>query len=472
MSVDESKRHKRQIRKIRIAGFNRCLLKNAVPILILLCLSVPQSVCYIANIGPWSIPDHDMHVSSTYALATGQIFPEMTVSTDKFGNDIHRPIISGDSRYLRNDGAHNDLVSNIIKTPFEDSSISQQKLVSESATNIITDTPRATQYTPFAYIPQAIGLKVGLSFGLSPYASMQIARLSNYFICLALFVASVVLLPRAKMIMVVIASIPAVCFVSSSLMLDGFMIALASIITSFALQAADSGRTMTRGTFIAVLISAVLLCYIKVIYLVPLLLVFVLPNRVLSLKRKISMGLTLGLVFISYLLWSRRFGSVGYLADYSANVSYVVRHPLHFIICIIVNIAIGWKDLIPLDSATILVIALLIVMSIGPLMKEDSQHEHSCPESAASFLSYYRYVIVSAVGALFAWAIVYAFDALTWNDLPSLGAYGYLEGVQGRYILPLLPLLAVSGFYGYSRKDRQENRQSDIGVDEEISAAE
>ncbi|WP_146143628.1 hypothetical protein [Bifidobacterium callitrichos] len=111
---------------------SRFFLKNIIPVLLIFCLSVPQAIGFIANIGPWTIPDYDMHVASTYALATGQVFPEMTVSTEDFGNDAKRPVISGDSRYLKNNGARNDLVSNIIDTPFQDDSLARQKFVSSS----------------------------------------------------------------------------------------------------------------------------------------------------------------------------------------------------------------------------------------------------------------------------------------------------------------------------------------------------
>ncbi|WP_140445685.1 DUF2142 domain-containing protein [Bifidobacterium sp. UTCIF-37] len=318
----------------------------------------------------------------------------------------------------------------------------------------MTDTPRATQYPLFGYVPQAIGLKVGLILNLSPYASMQLARLSNYVVCLTLFVISILLLPRAKMVMVVIAATPAVCFMSSSVMLDGLMVALSAVITSFALHAANSGRSMTTGMFIGVIIIAALLCYIKVIYLVPLLLVFVLPEHVLSIKRKACAALSLAIVFLSYIIWGQKYSSIGYLANYSNNVSYVLQNPLRFIVCIIVNVVADWRDLIPNDPSTIIIIAILVVMVMRPLF--DMRYIDSVFHSKSVFtvVLNHRYLIVSVVGMLLAWFLVYAFEALTWNDLPSIGAYGHLEGVQGRYILPLLPLLTVSGLYGRGCEDQ------------------
>ncbi|KAA8816510.1 DUF2142 domain-containing protein [Bifidobacterium callitrichos] len=318
----------------------------------------------------------------------------------------------------------------------------------------MTDTPRATQYPLFGYIPQAIGLKIGLMLRLSPYVSMQLARLSNYLVCLTLFVISILLLPRAKMVMVVIAATPTVCFISSSVMLDGLMVALSAVITSFALHAANSDRSMTTGMFIGVIIIAALLCYIKAIYLVPLLLVFVLPEHVLSIKRKMCASLSLAIAFLSYILWSQKYSSMGYLANYSDNVSYVLQNPLRFIVCIIINVVADWRDLIPNDPSTIIIIAILVVMSMRPLL--DMRYIDSVFHSKSVFtvVLNHRYLIVSVVGVLLAWFLVYAFEALTWNDLPSIGAYGHLEGVQGRYILPLLPLLTVSGLYDRGCEDQ------------------
>lgn len=121
----ESKAPRPQIRKsCRVE-----LYRNITSIILLLCLTIPQAVCYLLNIGPWTSADPDMHVPATYALATGQIFPKMTAqSKDQFGNRVRYPIISGDSRYLTNEGIHNALVQDIIQNPFSDKYATKQQI--------------------------------------------------------------------------------------------------------------------------------------------------------------------------------------------------------------------------------------------------------------------------------------------------------------------------------------------------------
>ena len=404
------------------------------------------------------MPDHDLHVPSAYALATGQAFPRTVMVQDKYGNETRRPLISGDVRYLKNEGRHNDVVYNIIKTPFQDQFASRQRAHSDSQAEYVNDMPRSMQYSPISYIPQAIGMRIGFALRSSPYRTLQFARLANYLICMALFIASIILLPRAKILAVLIASIPTVCFISSSMMPDGFMTALAMFITALALRTIVADTAMGKAPLIAVTVAAALLCCIKVLYLVPLLLVFVLPHHVLALRRKIYMAATLFLTFVAYLVWSKLFSGILYRGNYNDNLRYASHHPIRCITLIVMNIVNGWRDLIPADSSAMIIAIPLIVISIAPLLTGTIRRV-PLSEGFIPFAIRHRYAIVTVAGALLAWILVYAFIALTWNDVTVLGSHGYVIGVQGRYALPLFPLLAVPSIY----TDRQTESHAHDG---------
>lgn len=418
---------------------------NIAPILLLLCLSIPQALCYMTNIGPWTIPDPDMHVPATYALATGQVFPEMTAwSEDDFGNTVHHPIISGDARYLTNDGTRNDLVSHIIQNPFQDPSVPEQQNAANSTEHFIRNANRATQYAPIGYIPQALGLRIGISLQANPYQAMQLARACNFVACLALYIAAIVLIPRMKVLMALIASIPTVCFISSSIMADGLTIALPALLTALAIHVIDANARMTATVFVVVTVISAMICYIKVLYLVPLLLILVLPEHIFSLKRKLCMSGILLLIFITYALWRHQFSATAYTTNYQNNMSYIIHHPLNTISVILINFVTGWWNLIPMNATIMVFGILLITISISPFLINRKVVE---PRTFVTFIAEHRYLIVTLLGAMLAWALTYAFMALTWNDLTTVGAHGFLAGVQGRHALPLFPLLAVTGIY-------------------------
>lgn len=307
-------------------------------------------------------------------------------------------------------------------------------------------TQRATQYAPVGYIPQALGLRIGMALRLNPYNAMQLARIFNFIACLGIYIASLMLIPHAKTLVAIIASIPTVCFVSSSVMADGLTIALPTLLTAMALRAIDTDAPMRTPTIASITIISAMICYIKVLYLVPLLIVLVLPHYILPLRRKIYMLSALTLVFISYMIWRHSFGSVAYLANYQDNLHYAIRHPLHIIFSVAINIAMGWNNLMPDNSYITVIAILLITMTSAPLFIDASRTKQSII-TARSFISKNRYLFVVIFGALLAWTLTYGFIALTWNNLSNIGSHGYLEGVQGRHILPLLPLLTVTSVY-------------------------
>lgn len=252
------------------------------------------------------------------------------------------------------------------------------------------------------------------------------------------------LIPHAKTLVAIIASIPTVCFVSSSVMADGLTIALPTLLTAMALRAIDTDAPMRTPTIASITIISAMICYIKVLYLVPLLIVLVLPHYILPLRRKIYMSSTLAIAFISYMIWRHFFGSVAYLANYQENLYYAIRHPLHITSSVAINIIVGWRNLMPADSCTTVIAVLLITITSVPLFININRTKH---DSLTSFISKNRYLFVAILGAVLAWALTYGFMALTWNNLSAIGAHGFLEGVQGRHALPLFPLLTVTSVY-------------------------
>lgn len=251
------------------------------------------------------------------------------------------------------------------------------------------------------------------------------------------------LIPHAKTLVAIIASIPTVCFVSSSVMADGLTIALPTLLTALALRAIDADAPMKTPTIVSITVISAMICYIKVLYLVPLLIVLVLPHYIFPLRKKIYMSSTLTIVFISYMIWRHFFGSVAYLANYQENLHYAGQHFLHVTSAIAINIIAGWGNLIPDNSYITVITVLLVTMTSIPLFININYKTTTFTQ----FISKNRYLFVAIFGAVLAWALTYGFMALTWNNLSAIGAHGFLEGVQGRHALPLFPLLTVTSVY-------------------------
>ena len=433
-------------RLLRSLANNKLVLHNAVPVLLLLCLSIPQVAIYIHNIGPWTMPDPNMHVGATYALATGQITPPTKIIKDEFGNTIRRPILHGDSHFLNAANVRNDTITTILDNPFMDNSAAQQYQAASKLGKRIIATPRATQYSPVSYIPQALGLRMGLSLHENPYTALQLAHVTNYITCLLIFLVAIILSTKTKLLIVLIAILPTTCFASATVMPDGLLIALSSLLVAIITYSIDKNQRMKKTAYIAAISVSVLLLTIKAVYLVPALLLFVLPSHILGIVHKIIYTTSLIVFFFIYLIWSRYFSGVAYRGNYEANLTYLKAHPLHLIASISANMILDCANLIAKSAINYAsIIAITTIAVIYFLQSKTRVTENG------NLFSNHRYVICAIIGTTVAWFLIYLFIALTWNQLSDIGTFGHIEGVQGRYILPLLPLLATFKYVNYSK---------------------
>jgi uncharacterized membrane protein len=55
----------------------------------------------------------------------------------------------------------------------------------------------------------------------------------------------------------------------------------------------------------------------------------------------------------------------------------------------------------------------------------------------------YRFLILALVIAAAEIAAFVLFVGMTWNDLESMSRFGVFQGIQGRYVLPVLPVFLL-----------------------------
>lgn len=426
-----------------------------VPFLVIASL---MGAYYIHYIGALTMPDPNMHPFGAYGLATGQAFNPVEHYEDSFGNDRALRQLTGDSRMLLARGASNQIVAAILSQPFpvdpardaqieacsgEGSTISYPDEVIEvdpetGETQPIDAIRCGNQYFPLVYLPQAIGMRAALSLGAGPYAVWQAGRVSSLVCYLVVYGLAIVAIPRMRSVLLVLGLVPTTVFMASSLMCDAAFISLATLSVALTLRAAERPGRVSRPMCLCLGLIAALMVLGKANYAPVCLGFLVMPHDRLPVRDKALALVPVAAAAGVYLAWSGSLSDMLYLCNTEASTAYVLAHPLTALARIayaILNLPLVLTQLDASYTLAACLVALLLALQVG-LSGLPARRP-----SLAAALSANRYVLGALAAGLVAVAAMFFFLLITWNDVASQPAISWIEGFQGRYLLPVWPLL-------------------------------
>ncbi|MBT1172704.1 DUF2142 domain-containing protein [Bifidobacterium sp. MA2] len=445
---------------MRRQRIERFAVHNLAPVLVFLVLAMLQGTYYMHAVGPLTMPDPDLHATTSYAVATGQVFNPTVTKTDEHGNPVKVQPLVGDSRYLENENFRNVLVSSLLDEPFtKDKHDALQQGANRETPRTVTIPNahmrnRSNQYVPIAYLPQGIGLAIGMHTGHSPYDSWQMGRQANLVMFLMLFSLAIMLAPRGKFLLVLIGVIPQTAFISSSLMADASYIGISACFVALVLRFADRGSRLSLIEFAGLTASAVLLFSCKGVYAAEALLALALPAAVLSWRRKgVFAALVAVLAAVPYLVWHARFGGMLARVNVGDNIAFMTRYPIRVLKIILWNICQLPQTIPDLPGVGALAVAAVVG---GWILATANAGRTNPPDDLAGWWRSYRYAAIAVIVAVAVLTAIYASLMATWMDMPDLPLTGEVEGFQGRYLLPLAPLLLCSVVVGGRRNETDD----------------
>lgn len=269
--------------------------------------------------------------------------------------------------------------------------------------------------SPLPFIPQAIGVAIGNAFHLRPLYSFYLGRLFNLACALILVIAA-----RHK-IFATCALLPMTLFMFASFSPDAMTIAMTFLAMSLALAGSPWVIAATIG---------VALC--KPYLLIPL---------VALACRKRWIGAATFVTVIAGAILSSSFAKTSAtfmrgFVDEKAQIANIQHHPLHVASVVFTDLAqhgatyvrqmigtLGWLTIPLPDAVHFAVIALLIVVALfaGPKLTLAQR-------------------VVALIVAIASIITVELSEYIAWTAANA----NIIEGVQGRYFIPILPLLVIA----------------------------
>lgn len=418
---------------------------NACSTRMLRWLIVIVALTYVWITPPFQAPDETLHFFKAYAVSVGGV---ISVS-DEGSLGYHLPVA----------------IANLAEIQFPPNPYTTQAMRydprailaawaegSDLKATKFVPFPNMAPYSPTMYLPQAAGIWIGRQIGLSPIGMFYAGRLTNTVTAILLTLAAVRLLPLGATALLAVACLPATLAQFGSLSADANIISLTFLVIALATRGSIDLAAMRRGEGGRLLVSIVLLVLAKGVYWPVACAGLVTRDFRFSARQWwILVSICVGVAFfvvwlmfgrgadIQFSIISRRTLERTMTAQPADQLAQILAAPSTFIAILISSFAerlpvyviqvigrFGWNTvLLPLPLYG-LGLLLLGTALIAP------------SESAPRPTRWQRlWWLLLAIGM-----VVMIETALYLTGTP-LGA-DYIQGTQGRYFLPFLPLVLLA----------------------------
>jgi uncharacterized membrane protein len=318
------------------------------------------------------------------------------------------------------------------------------------------DFPNVANYAPTLYLPQAAGLAVGDTLGLPHLGALYVGRIVNALTALLLLYAALRLLPFGRMALLAVAVLPTSTYQTGSLSPDAGINAAGWLALAISLRIGFGEMKWARGRAGALLFTvAPLLALAKGVYL-PLILsglrwppagearrAWMAKSGMLIVSAAVG-----AIAFISWMKFSggtqalyhivsRKTGEMTITAPLAEQLAVVLRDPIGFLHILATSVAerspvyvlqivgrFGWNSiLLPLLAYPLAGCMLLAALWSGDRVR-------------VAWGVRLWWLAIAGGAALLVETALY----LTGTPLGA----DYVQGVQGRYFLPILPLALMA----------------------------
>ena len=391
-------------------------------------------VVYLAVFPPMSAPDEPGHIASAYAVADKLLMKE---SLDENGNTMIRKtdLIINSNHWRPDQSTYNLIHDNLFEHDPDLSPASYE---------------RGPINVPFwSYLPQAIGVALGMLLGLGGVATLYLGKLfAGIFYLLGCY-WSIKKLPAGKMVLFIVALLPRSLELATSYSYDTIVNMLSFGLIGYCFYCAYNRKAVTWINIIILMVMNFFLAPVKIVYCVLAGLILLIPQSKFAKKGTKWMGtgllLTTGILSIgiarmsslSNMAQGQTYGGLGQefeshtLPMLLQNIGYTIRM---FVNTIRVNgddyligmlgCRLTWKDLIYLPWMFAIAFFILLLLASAKTERD------------VLLFDWKEKVWMGCICA----AVIGATLLALLLDFTPLGR-DHIDGVQGRYFIPILPLI-------------------------------
>lgn len=309
------------------------------------------------------------------------------------------------------------------------------------------DMANVSVYFPIQYIPQSVGIGIARIFTNKTIVMAYAARLFNIIFCLIILYYALKLMPFAKRGMLMAMLLPISIEGIASISADGITNSMAFLFIAYVLNVIYSKENINYKQIIFLAILSVTIALCKIVYLPLVFLLLLIPKEKFnnSMKKKnIIIAIIILLATIINLVWLK-FANT-YVIETSnglsaEKISMIIRNPFRYIqlvaytvsvnlqryINILFGSILGWQEF----SLGYIVPNILFIMFLFINMTDITSKKFNNKKNNIV----YAIILLIILGLIFTSLYI----QYNKNKIDTKSIYG----IQGRYFIPVLPLIAI-----------------------------
>lgn len=370
---------------------------------------------------PFQSPDEMAHFKRAYTLSQGQFFLDKRGDglVDKSLIDFEKNYNTFPFHYDQKNSFSLEAKSRAIHWSYEQINIS---LVNTAV------------YFPIAYIPQAIGIKIGTLFNLSIFETYKIAKFSSIVLCLLFIYLANKTFPITPLGYFFL-SLPMAIFQISSTSTDGILFSLSMLCGALLYKGIYKGSDFNiKDLFI--LCGVFFILSTNKMNILPIFILLVLACNMSKIRcgyrfSFITLMLIFSWILFSYIHFSGDFNQGG--VTVSDKIKFYLENPTQFLIIFYNTFTsiesieeyikqfigvLGWLDT-PLNYNKYIFITIIGMLIFFSGLKKISSFKIFC----INLFAFFSVVFITFLLLL-----------LTWTPLTE----NIIHGIQGRYFIPLV----------------------------------
>lgn len=421
---------------ILIVGYYLCFIGQFKIERVFLFASITIGILYSILLTPFSVPDEKSHFETTYRYSNVLMFK------GDMSDDKTIKFREGDLGIYEYDLYPNPITyEKQVKTMFE---------LSDNNKEIDNEITSVGNF--LLYIPAAIGMSVARLFNLGFTPLIYFARLFNLLFYSIVLYFGIRKIPFSKTLIGIIGLLPISLQQGMSCSYDAVIVSTAIFVICYFLNAIYSDDNITKKDFILLTVMCAVLSAAKygVYFPIVLLSALVILKYSKEKKKKVCRGF-IGIILVSIIFTiifnisnvlpvisksTANISSENVVSSYS--IMSIIKDPVYFIKTVIRTFLLHKDDYfkqvfganlgyMKITVSIIIIFIFAVLVLVSALKTEEDKIEikksHKCWFLLMSFCM---------IGIL--WAA-----AFTWNEVGSR----VIEGMQGRYLLPMLPLIVL-----------------------------
>lgn len=429
--------------------FSKLLNFSLRPEIVFVIMGLFFGFIFVFVTPPFQVPDEGTHFKRAYQISTGQFISEK--KDNLVGGFIPLSINELEGYFMR-------FTDKNIKISYKEI-VNKLTVRLEPFNTTFGSFPNTALYSPVPYLPQTIGMFVGRVFDLPTLWILYIGRILNLLVWVFLVYYAIRITPVLKWIFLLLALMPMTVYQSASLSADAIVVGLSFLFTALLLSYLVTKKTLALKQILLLFVLAILITLSKQTYFTIPLMFFLLPLKIFPSAKNYwrTIGLFIFVVMATFLGWSclvnKLYIPLQTYVDPNAQLSHILHDPLSYT-KFVTYYTISWFS--GLDPRSVIghlgwldtylplwmISAYKIILIFTFLMET---------KKIKLFNNIQRIVTwtILVLTALLIVTVMY----LTWNPIGSTK----IEGIQGRYFIPLLPLLFIALYSDYFKTSKRLN---------------